>query len=234
MKIKNWFWGLFFILGGAAIVINQLGYFEHINIVSLVFTIFLIPIIIKSIINAFWGGIFFPLALLGIIYAEPLGIANMVPWPILLTALLLTIGFEIMFHRNFKFHSKFIHTHHNENFDKVINEEDDSNVSVNVNFGSSIKYVNSKEFKIGIFTCHFGAMKVYFDNTTLHEGKAIIDLDVSFSGVELYIPKNWTVEINASTSLGGIDEKNRNMSDGKHTLIINGKVSLSGIEIIYV
>ena len=185
-------------------------------------------------VSVFWGGIFFPLALLGIIYAEPLGITSLVPWPILSTALLLTIGFSIIFHKHHKWHTKFITTGNTENFGEVINEEDDSTVSLHVNFGSSIKYVNSKDFKKGEFTCHFGALKVYFDNTVLHEGSATVEIDISFGGMELYIPKNWKVVQGVNMSLGGIEEKNRNMPDGNNTLTLNGKCSLAGIEIIYV
>lgn len=233
--VSKIFWGLFFILSGLLIIVNQLGYFTQINILSLVFTILLIAIIIKSIFHRFFGGIFFPLAMIGIIYAEALEITSITPWPILITAFFLSIGFSIMFHKKNRFSLFYNHSHDNhEHFDTIINENDDSIVETHVSFGSSIKYVNSNNLKRANFSCSFGALKIYFDNTILDENGAEIHLNASFSGVELYIPKNWTVVFSASTNLAGIDEKNRSTPDGKNTVTLIGDISLSGVEIIYV
>lgn len=233
--ISKTFWGLFFILSGLLIIINQLGYFTQINILSLVFTILLVAIIIKSIFNGFFGGIFFPLAMIGIIYAEALEITNVTPWPILITAFFLSIGFSIIFHKNYRINRFYSYNNDNhEHFDKIINEDDDSVVETHVSFGSSIKYVNSNNLKRANFSCSFGALKIYFDNTRLDENGAEIYLNASFSGVELYIPKNWTVIFSANTSLAGIDEKNRSTPDGKNTVTLIGNINLSGVEIIYI
>lgn len=229
------FWGLFFILSGLLIIINQLGYFTQINILSLVFTILLVAIIIKSVFHGFFGGVFFPLAMIGIIYAEALEITSITPWPILITAFFLSIGFSIIFHKHHHIHHFYNHTHNNhEHFEKIVNEDDDSIVETSVSFGSSIKYVNSNNLKRANFSCSFGALKIYFDNTKLDEKGAEIYLNVAFSGVELYIPKNWTVVFSANTNLAGIEEKNRSMPDGKNTITLIGDVNLSGVEIIYI
>ena len=82
--------------------------------------------------------------------------------------------------------------------------------------------------------CSFGGSTVYFDNAKLSGGKAIVRLDVNFAGVELYVPKTWTVVSNANISLGGIDEKNKGIGNGENILTLVGNVSFSGIEIIYI
>lgn len=207
MKLTKWFWGIFFLLAGVAVIVNQLGYIGSINIFTLVVTILLIPIIIKSITHRNFGGILFPLAFIGILYKDELGITNLTPCPILLTALFLSIGLTIIFekHNDYKKYCKI----HGKDFDEVINVDDDSVFEVKVNFGSSIKYVNSSDFQRGIFNC-------------------------SFSGVELYIPKEWEVVNNVSASLGGIEEKNLSHSKNGPKVILKGNISFAGVEIIYI
>lgn len=235
MKSRNYFWGLFFISAAAVILINQLGYFGEVNLFSLICTILLIPIIIKSLFSLNFGGILFPTAILGIIYAEPLGITNLTPWPILAIALFASIGLSLIF-KPFRF-QQVIKKHgftNNEGFDEIINTEDKNFVDLSVNFGSCIKYVNTDEFEKANIGCSFGAMKVYFDNTKIKGEEASINLNVSFGGVEIYIPKTWKIINKADVSLGSIEEKNRNSSETNKTLYIYGKVNFAGVEIIYI
>ena len=82
--------------------------------------------------------------------------------------------------------------------------------------------------------CSFGPIKVYFDNAKLNNGRGIVRIDASFSGVELYIPKTWTVENRVSTSFAGVDEKNRNIGTLDNILTIVGSASFAGVEIIYI
>ncbi len=236
MKFKNWFWGLFFIVAACLVIVNQLGYLTEFNIFTLIASIFLIAIIIQSATHLNFAGILFPFAILGIIFAKPLGIENLVPWPILIAALFGTIGLSLIFSKSIKD----IHSHHisenecnKEHFDQIIDSPDESTVSCKVNFGSAIKYVNTQNFKKGFFDCSFGAMKVYFDNANIEENSAEIYLDVSFGGVELYIPKDWHLIDNISTSLAGIDYEGKSSVSTKN-VTLNGKISFSGVTIIYV
>lgn len=230
MKVRNWFWGLFFIVAAGLIIANQLGYLTGINLFSLVCIILLIPIIVKSAMHLNFSGILFPIAFLGIIFAEPLGITNLTPWPILAAALFGSIGLQIIFRP--RYHCKW--ENRNENFDEIIDTPDGTDVSCRVNFGATTKYVNAENYKKGFFSASFGAMKVYFDNAHVEES-AQIYLDVSFAGVELYVPKNWRIINDTSCSLGGIEEKNgRVMTEKGPTVTIKGRVSFAGVEIIYV
>ena len=123
MKFR-WFWGLFFIVGAALIIVNQLGCLTGISLFSLICTLLLIPIIIKSIAYRSFAGILFPIALLGIIYAEPLGITALSPWPLLAAALFGSIGLSLIFHKS---HHKYNYDQKEgnpENFDQVINSPD--------------------------------------------------------------------------------------------------------------
>ena len=91
-KKRNIVWGLTLILGALLVIFSQLGYFDTVGIPSLIITILLIPVIILSAASLNFSGILFPLAILGILYDDVLGIQALTPWPILLAALLLSLG----------------------------------------------------------------------------------------------------------------------------------------------
>lgn len=230
MRKEKIFWGLFFIAAGIFIIVSQLGYFTGINIFSLILTIFLIACMIKSIRHLNFSGILFPAAFLCIIYAETLGITKITPWPVLLAALFGSIGLSIIFHN----HHYYSHSNHEEHFTEIIDQEDGNSFNFETSFGSSIKYVNSEDFNQANLKCTFGSMKVYFDNAMIQSEQAVIKLDVSFAGVELYIPKTWNIINKANISFGAIDEKNRNQSNGVPSVTLTGNSSFAGISIIYV
>lgn len=227
------FWGLFFIVGGILIVINQLGYLPSISLLNLVLLIFLIPIMIKSIININFSGIFFPLAVIGILFAEPLGITALTPWPILIVALLLSLGLSLIFGPSRRMKGIMNH-HHKGHATNIENGEDDSEFESAVSFGETIKYVNSDDFKKAKLTASFGALSVYFDNAKLSKDGAEIYIDASFAGVELFIPKEWNVKCGITAFIGGVDEKyNRQTKEGPEVKI-KGTVSFAGVEIHYI
>jgi hypothetical protein len=235
MKRNNLFWGIFFIIAAIAVIAGKLGYFTGFNIYSIALTILLVPVIIQSIENSNFGGILFPLAIIGIIYAKPLGIESITPWPLLLTALLASIGLSMIFgnsrcHRG-RCGGKILD---DENFDTIVNSEDNSIVDYSVKFGSSIKYVNSKDLQKANLGCSFGALKVYFDNTSLNENGAEICLDISFAGVELYIPKTWKTVNEVNVNLADVEEVNSKVESNGPIVRITGKINLGGVQIIYV
>ena len=228
MKGKKIFWGLFFIIASGLIIVNQLNIFTDVNLISLLFTILLVAILVKSLFARSFVGTFFPLAFLAIIYAEPLEITNLTPWPVLTAALFCSIGFTIIFGGNHYKHDV------REFTEETIEFDQDNVVDVNVSFGASTKYVNVVDLEKVNISCNFGAAKVYLDKAVLKKSKAVIDVNVSFAGVEIYIPKNCRIENRADVTLGAIEEKNNNNSVTDCEIIITGKCSFAGVEIIYI
>ncbi len=224
--------GLSLILCGIALIIYKLGYFSDTNIFTILFTIFLVGIIIKSALKANFAGILFPIALICIDYDEQLGITAITPWTVLIAALLGSIGLSMVFNK----HPKWAHRKSNWDPSKfnTIDTEDESHIKLKTSFAGSIKYINTDKFEQADLKCSFGAMKVYFDNAVLHEGKGVVIIESSFSGIELYIPRNWTVEDISTTSLSSVTEKNRNEGTADNILTICGDISFSGVEIIYI
>ena len=156
MKKGSVLWGLLFILAGVCIHVSKLGYFGDINIFSVLLSIVLLFIIVKSIFKVNFVGILFPLAFLAIIYDKELGITQITPWTVLIAALLGSIGLTMLFHKNlnyvgFKcFSKKKVHD---------IGSEDEGNITIDTSFSSSVKYINSNNFEQADIDCSFGALK---------------------------------------------------------------------------
>lgn len=239
MKRRDLYWGFLFIIGAILIIVNQLGYFAGVSFLGIAATVILGGIMLDSLIHLNFGGVLFPAAFICMIFAEEWNITQLTPWPVLLTALLGTIGLSLIFKKNKRWNhpnwtkSKWNESH-GEHFESVIDEPDGAMVDCMVSFGSSIKYINTEKLERANISCSFGAMKVYFDNALIQKGQAVIQLDVSFSGVELYIPKSWNTVIQVNESLGAINEKNRKDASQVPVVMIKGNIKFGGVDIIYV
>lgn len=237
MKGKKVLWGGFFIAAAVLIVINQMGYFTGIGLWSLLLTILVVPIIGHGIRHRNFFNIFFGVAFLLIIYERPLGIGELVPWTVLVAALLLSIGFTILFKPKYKGWEHRIDMHRGKGCgeysdQEIIDSEDEVNCSVSL--GDSSKYVHSTALQRGRIDCSLGHLSVYFDHAALHPNGAEIRVDCSLGGMELYIPRDWNVQINVDAALSGVTETPRREPGTGPILLITGSVSLGSLEIKYI
>lgn len=233
MKRERIFWGVVLIFGSIALIVKKLGYLGHINIFSIVLTIFLICIMIKSIFKRNFSGILFPIAFICIIFDDKLGITAITPWTVLIAAALGSLGLSMIFHNK---PNKYFNNHHYwiSKKSSITYEEYENSIKLNTSFGASTKNINNLNFERIDINCSFGSMEIYFDNAILKDGRGTIMVDTSFSSVELYIPKSWTVENKVNTFFGGLNEKNRNVGTSENILTIIGNISFAVVDIIYV
>ena len=236
MKLERIFWGIFFILGAVFIIAGKLGFMQNVGIWSLILTVFLAAVLIKSILKIKFMGIFLSLALLAIVYAEPLQIQAITPWPVLGAGVLLGIGCTLIFPKKHgkKWKDRIKVEYNGDGEERVINETDGSDCSCSAHFGSSIKYINSDEFVSAYLEANFGEIKAYFDNAIMKGTEASVNIDNNFAGMELYVPKTWRVVNKLDSAFGGVDEKGHSAPDGVHTLYLHGDNNFGGITIIYI
>lgn len=98
-KWSKLFWGLFLILMGIFLVISKMGLIKGIGFWSVFFTIIFAALFIRGLVKRNFTAIFFSIAFLCIIYDDQLGITALTPWTVLLAALLLSVGMNILFHK---------------------------------------------------------------------------------------------------------------------------------------
>lgn len=234
MKNKNWFWGIFFLLSAIFVIGSQTGFFGRIGVLTLVATILLAALIVSSIIDRNFFGVFISLAFLYLIYQQPLHLIAISVWLLFVAAILASIGFSCIFnvhgfdHRNW----------HGKDGTGIQSTEniDDNNPSARLSFGSTCKYLHATSLQTGHFSTSFGEMSLYFDQTQLSPQGAEIYLECSFGSIKLYLPRNWRVKNNIQVSLADVKEDiRRNQPDENAPLVsLIGNVSFGDIEIYYI
>lgn len=185
MRERNIFWGILFVLGAIGLVIGKMGFLSDINPFSLGFSVILGAIIIDSLFRLNYAGILFPIAFLCIIYDKQLGITTLTPWTVLISALFGSIGLSMIFPKKNKFFEKKSYWSLEEG--ENIRVEDEGNIKISSAFSGGTKYINTDKFVSADISCKYSGLEIYFDNAVMAEDKAVLRLDVSFSGLELYL-----------------------------------------------
>lgn len=201
MKKKSIFWGLILILIAAYVVVSGLGLLPGISFLSILFTIIFAALVIDGISNRNIYEILLPLAGILCIYDEQLGITEITPWPILIAALLCSIGLHLIFKDTFKKRkNKAVYM----NCGHVENSEDGAYVQVRNTFNELSKYVNSNYFSRADISNSFGQCNVYFNNAGMSNGKAQASIANSFGEINVYFPRTWRVEVKQKTAFGSV------------------------------
>ncbi len=251
MKNRNWFWGFFFLLSAIFVIASQTGSFGQIGVLSISATVLLAALGIHSAIERNYFGVFIPLALLYLIYQQPLHLIGISLWLLLLAAVLASIGFSILFHSHpHKFHSNpndnavfsrgsdDWHSWHDgsEHFTQTTEDIDDNNPCTKISFGASSKYLHADCLKSGQFFVSFGALEVFFDQAALSPEGAEIFLDCSFGAIKLYVPKQWQVIDHVRAGLGAVENDIRmaHPDENAPRLTLKGNVQLGAVEIHYI
>ena len=97
MKKDNVFWGVLLLLAAFYIIINNLGFMPDVNVVRLGLAVICVVVFFKSLARLEFGGMLFSLAVLAILFDSQLGITALTPWPVLIAALLGSIGLNMIF-----------------------------------------------------------------------------------------------------------------------------------------
>lgn len=237
MKHNNWFWGVFFVLAAVLVIVSQVTTsFVQIGFWSILAAVLLAAVFIQSLVHLNYFGVFLSLALAYWIFQAPLNLYIISPWVLLLSAVLLSIGFHIIFSRSAKYRYVKRHCSGGDDGYTTIEDVDDNNPYIKVSFGASSKYLHADALKSGQFYCHLGELKVYFDQVQLHPDGAEIYVDCSLGAVNLYFPKTWRVVNKLHGSLGGVNEdSHRSIPDpDAPQIVVTGNVSLGAVEINYV
>lgn len=195
--------------------------------------------LLHSIAHKSITGVLFSIAFLCIIYAEPLGIERLVPWPVLGVALLGSIGCGILFQLEKRYHSdwdgnhrgRHIHSEYGAGTKETVEGQWLEFVTF---FSSSIKYVNFDDFLGGDEKSSFAEMKICFDNALIRRERADIRLDVAFGGVDLYVPRHWNVVNKVEAVFAGVKEENQGGSPNGPVLNLEGKTCFGGVTVIYI
>ena len=90
---------------------------------------------------------------------------------------------------------------------------------------------DSQDFQGGEISTVMGAVEVDLRQAAIAAPEARLHLSVIMGGIEIKVPRDWSVSINGTPTLGGIEDKTvPPMTPGKR-LVISGSVVMGGVEI---
>ena len=220
-------WGIIFIIAAVLIVLDALNVLPDIPIMKILFATVFTAWGIVSLIKLRFSQVFFPLAFAFMILESEIApfigqsadfISN---WLVLLVALLLTIGFSLIF-------TKKVHKH---SFSESV---DNSEVSKTVNtFGEGVKYVDCASFTKVNVSNSFGEYHVRFQNVELYDGGATVNVSNSFGETNIYVPSHWTVRFKVHPTLGAANCPMNIVENGPE-LAITGATSFGEVNVHFV
>jgi len=205
--------GILFILVGTVFLLDNLGY--DLDIPYYLFSWPAVFVVI-GLINLLSGNarasfIFFALAAIFYLqYYDVIDLRDM--WPIIL----IIIGLSFIFRKRFT--------------PKSSDSSDDQIDEVAIFGGTEKKFV-SENFQGGKITCMFGGSEIDLHGSKLAEG-ASIDVFCMFGGVEIIVPEDWKVDMDATAIFGGFSDSRKNVTDQPiATMRIKGFTMFGGGEI---
>jgi len=100
-------------------------------------------------------------------------------------------------------------------------------------FGGAKKNILSKDFKGGDIVNIFGGTELNLTQADIN-GKVVLELTTIFGGTKLIVPPNWSVQSEAVTIFGGLEDKRTVQAPSENPeklLLLRGTVIFGGIEI---
>ena len=235
---RNWFWGIICILGAILIFGNLFGIIQfNLSLWKIIGTLICLSVIIDGIKERSFYSPLFGIAIIFYLFKEDLGFEDISLWLLLLATWLLAWGLTSIIHPK-KRHIEI------EDIEKyimdlcmerktVMKEKDGKVIVYPASFGAKVQYIQTNDLQYVTIDSKFSGLKLYFDQATI-QNQATIEIDGNFTGIELYVPKEWNVQSHVRAFFGGVDEKGQPSSNGYPTLNITGRVHFGGVEIHYI
>ncbi len=222
---KNIFWGIIFIGTAILLTLELIGSRFGINVpfIRLGLALLLAWWAVKSLKKGKVSGLFFPLAFIFMLFENDLSnwigfYGDLVNnWFVLLIALLLTIGFAVLF-KDYEFKTSKV---------RINNTKSNKNC-----FNDGIKYVDCTEFEYEALKNIFGNFTVYFQNVELYEGGGVLEINNTCGNVDIYLPENWCVINETDNFMGDVKTAGTDPLNGKPLRVV-GKNNFGEIKFHY-
>lgn len=233
---RNWFWGIICILGAILIFGNLFGFLPFtFSLWKIIGTLICLSVIIDGIKERSFYSPLFGIVIIFYLFRKDLGFEDISFWLLMVGTWLLAWGLTSIFHPE-KNHIK-VNKQIEINFgdDDTENVEYSTNSIINItsSFGEKVQYIQTNDLQYVTIDSKFSGLKIYFDQATI-QNQATIEIDGNFTGIELYVPKEWNVQSHIRAFFGGVDEKGQPSSSGYPTLNITGRIHFGGVEIHYI
>lgn len=237
-------WGAFLLLAAALIVLNQIGGFAEMGVGSIIAAVLSLAVIVQCVAHLHFAALPIPIAVLYIIFQQPLELPYIKIWALALAAVLASMGLAVLLPRRHR-------NKYDKDYDKdrdrsrtnadykeihIENGNNDNNPTVSVSFGAVNRRLYADSLETVRLNCNFGALKIFLDQAKPCPGGAEAVINCSFGGIELFAPKHWRVIDKTNCAMGGvgIDKVFNAPAENAPKLTLTGNVSLGGIDVRYI
>ncbi len=235
MKTGRIFWGVGFILLALIFILDAVGIMtplvSAIGEVSLPLALaglLFVSYAVSRLIAGKVSEIFIPLAVVFIIFEKNIAflcgredpdlINN---WLILGCAVLLSIGFGILFPN----------TGDHRIFNAKVNVNRSSGSHLTSNLSSKAVYIDASDFQWEMAKNELGALTVNFSNADLYQGGGELCVRNDLGFVQINVPSSWQFTYNIENNLGSITAAKQSSSSTGPLLIIKGENNMGKISI---
>ncbi|MFT7772340.1 LiaI-LiaF-like domain-containing protein [Roseateles sp.] len=104
-------------------------------------------------------------------------------------------------------------------------------VDIDASFSAINQRCDSRSFKGGRIASTFGGVELDLTQAVIDGTEAHLEVSAHFSGIELRVPREWLVVIEASSTFGGVEDKTVPPMNPGPRLVVRGEVMFGGVEI---
>lgn len=104
-------------------------------------------------------------------------------------------------------------------------------VNIDARFSGMNLQNDSRNFKGGRIDVRFGGVDLDLRQAAIDGEEAVIDIDVTFGGLELKVPREWQVVVNVDTTMGSVEDKSVPPMNPGPRLLLRGEAVFGGVEI---
>ncbi|QGX47314.1 hypothetical protein GPA00_07435 [Streptococcus equinus] len=162
-----------------------------------------------------------PLGIIACLLSDLLGISMVSPVTIILVSVLVGIGLSMIFGHTPRVNvasTKYEHRQSN-GFSSKEYSDSEGTFAVDNSLGERTAYMSVNELRHGKIENALGSLTVYLNGTSLDEAGATIDIDNGLGKLQVYVPKEFRVRLNADNGLGSINTHGTSSTDTNQPLL---------------
>jgi predicted membrane protein len=238
MKTGRLFWGIGFILAAVLIVLDSIGIMDNltsaiggISIVSLVVGLFFTIFALTRLLRGRIAEAVFPVAFAFMAFEK--NIAHLLKlegenivnnWVVILSALLLTIGFIIILPKAGSF---YVVRANKKSISSVKGKRSENSL------GATTVYVDCEDMTPSHFENSLGSCSIYFSNTDKYTDGGTISIENNLGSVVVNVPAHFYANVDDENNIGSVSVQKKEHS-GEKTINIKVENNLGSISVKYV
>ncbi|SEM50379.1 Cell wall-active antibiotics response 4TMS YvqF [Ligilactobacillus sp. WC1T17] len=237
-RVKQILIGLFLLVAAGSLIASQMHLLPFtFSVGKWILIILLVIALIYSFFQKSISGTVFSIAFLLMVFAKELKITQLVPWTLLIAAVLVTIALKLILGKHEKVLTVEFSSKDDNDFldeDEYLSEEDsDQVINIQANMAAATKYVRSHDLRNVNISATMAGVKLYLTEARLNAGYAVIEINANISDLDIYLPKTWQVIFNPNNILSEITTKGS--SQGNEVRVeITGTLKLCDLTIHYI